>query len=221
MRDGALRLTECTIIAATTIAGLGMAAAATAQARFDVLGGDVVQGLNGMTVYTIRDNRMAQCFTLFVTDGERGATPLPLAIPPPEPTPEQLAKIDTAQTLRDARAERDRQILALRSRTTFWVNDYAFDQMRIDQDYEQAVSEVLPGLYPSMAAAPGWPTTSRLEMDAMVSRAITEGEAVAVSLSRAPLEDRLRAFLERADAARAPRVAVSGPSPCGQNHGRQ
>jgi hypothetical protein len=221
MRDGALRLTECTILAATTIAGLGMAAAATAQARFEVLGGDVVQGLNGMTVYTIRDNRMAQCFTLFVTDGERGATPLPLAIPPPEPTPEQLAKIDTAQTLRDARAERDRQILALRSRTTFWVNDYGFERERIDQEYAEAVREVLPGLHPWATIAPGWPTSSPQETDAAVSRAITEGDVVAASLSRAPLEDRLSAFLERADVARAPRVAVSGPSPCGQNHGRQ
>src|SRR5262245_17278743 len=136
-----------------------MVAATAAQTRFDVLGSDVVKGLNGMTVYTVRDNRTAQCFTLFVTDGERGATPLPLAIPPPEPTPEQLDKIDVAQTLRDARAERDRQIFALRSRTTFWVNDYGFERERIDQDYAQAVREVLPGLHPLATIAPGWPTS--------------------------------------------------------------
>lgn len=209
------------IITVATIAWLGTVAATSAQTRFDVLGSDVVQGLNGMTVYTIRDNRMAQCFTLFVTDGERGATPLPLAIPPPEPTPEELDKIDTAQTLRNARAERDRQILALRSQTTFWVSDYGFERERIDQEYAQAVREVLPGLHPFATIAPGWPTSSPLEMDAAVSRAITEGDVVAASLSRAPLEDRLSAFLERADVARAPRVAVSGPSPCGQYHGRQ
>ena len=208
-------------IAVGTIAWLAIAAAAPAQSRFDVLGNDAVNGLNGMTVYTVRDNRTAQCFTLFVTEGDRGATSLPLAIPPPEPTPEQLHKIDAAHALRDIQAEHNRQILALRSRTLFWVNDYVYDRERIDQEYERAVSTLLPGLYPSASVAPGWPTTSRQEMDAAVNRAITEGDAVAAALARAPLDDRLRALLERTDAARVPRVAVTGPSPCGQYHGRQ
>lgn len=208
------------IIAVGTIAWLG-AAFASAQTRFDVLGNDVVNGLNGMTVYTIRDNRTAQCFTLFVTESERGAMPLPLAIPPPEPTAEQLHKIDAAQALRDAQAERDRRIRELQSRSTFWVNDYAIARGEIDLEYERAVGDVLPSLHPSASVAPGWPTTSRPELDAAVNRAISEGDSASAAIARAPLDDRLRALLERADATRVPRVAVTGPSPCGQNHGRQ
>jgi hypothetical protein len=219
MRDGALRLTECTITA-VTIAGLGVGAVAViAQARFDVLGRDVVSGLNGMTVYTIRDNRLAQCYTLFVTDGGAG-TPLPIAVPPPEPTREQLERIDTAQALRDLQAERDRRIRDLHNRPTFWVSDYAVARGEIDLDYEQAVNALLPQLWPPASVAPDWPTTSRPELDAAVNRAITEGEVAAAAIARAPLDDRLSALIEGA-AARAQRVAVSGPSPCGAAHGRQ
>ncbi len=219
MRDGALRLTRCTITAATTIAALVMAAAAAAQARFDVLGRDVVSGLNGMTVYTIRDNRSAECYTLFVTDGG-AATPLPLLVPPPEPTPEQLHSIDRAQALRELQAERDRRIRELQNRSTFWVSDYAIARGEIDQEYEHAVGEILPQLWPPASVAPDWPTTSRPELDAAVNRAITEGAVASAAIARAPLDDRLSAIIEGA-AARAQRVAVSGPSPCGAAHGRQ
>src|SRR5262245_21037887 len=195
MRDGALRLIKCTITVATAIAGLGMAATAIAQARFDVLGRDVVSGLDGTTVYTIRDNRSAQCYTLFVTDGGAG-TPLPLAVPPPEPTAEQLHMIDRAQALRELQAERDRRIRELQNRSTFWVNDYAIARGEIDQEYEQAVGEVLPQLWPPASVAPGWPTTSRPELDAAVNRAITEGEVASAAIARAPLDDRLSAIIE-------------------------
>src|SRR6185503_4090834 len=38
------------------------------QVRFDVVATDTVTGVNGLTVYTIRDNSAERCYTLFVVE---------------------------------------------------------------------------------------------------------------------------------------------------------
>jgi len=190
--------------------------ATAAQVRFDVLANDAVTGINGLTVYTIRDNSAARCYTLFVVDGDKAATPA--GVPPPPSssmTEDQAERVRTAEALRALKSERDRHIIELRDRmSTMWTIDYTVARERIEDEYERQVGTILPGLYPLNPIAPGFRATSREELDGAVSRAIAEGDTVSASIARAPLERWLAALLERADAAPASRVAVSGPSPC-------
>jgi hypothetical protein len=189
--------------------------ATAAQSRFDVVATDAVSGVNGLTVYTIRDNRAARCYTLFVV-GDKSAPPA--GVPPPlvpSMTDEEAERVRTADALRALKAERDRRILQLRSRAgTMWTIDYTVERERLDEEYEHRVGTLLPDLYPASQVAPGFRTTSREERDGAVTRAIAEGDTVIAAIARAPLEERLATLLERADPARAARVAVSGPSPC-------
>ena len=186
------------------------------QLRFDVVASDAVTGVHGLKVYTIRDNREARCYTLFVVDGDEGAAPA--GVPPPlvpSMTHDEAGRVRTADALRDVKAERDRHIIELRARMSrMWTIDYTLARERIEDEYERRVGTILPDLYPPNQVAPGFRTTSRAELDGAVSRAIAEGDTVLASIARAPLEQRLATLLERADAARATRVAVAGPSPC-------
>jgi hypothetical protein len=190
--------------------------AAAGQGRFDVVATDTVQGASGLTVYTIRDNSAGRCYTLFVVDGDKGSTP---AVVPPPPaasmTNDEAERVRTADVLRALKAERDRRIVQLRARaSTMWTIDYTVERERIEDEYERHVGTLLPDLYPPTQIAPGFRTTSREERDGAVTRAIAEGDMVIASIAKAPLEERLAALLERADAAGAARLAVSGPVPC-------
>jgi hypothetical protein len=192
-----------------------LASSATAQARFDVVTGDKVGGVSGLDVYTIRDKQTATCYTLFVLDAARGGdSRLPALPPAPELSSDQLDKVRLAETLRDLQAERDRELSDLQARTNnLWVFDYEINRAQIEQDYENAVIHLLPGLYPSAQVAPGLPTSSRGEVDAAVSRAMAEGDAIT---SRSAVDERLLTLLEHFAASQglAPVTSVSGPVPC-------
>ena len=209
------RLRELAILGSVMVLVAG-AGAAAAQARFDLLASDGVGGINGLTAYTIRDNRTASCYTVFVLDGEKGAgSNAARPSPPPALNPEQLRAVQRADTLREARAERDRQVVELRTRSnTLWTIDYEMARERIEQDYERSVGAVLPELYPSAQVAPGLRTTSREALDAAVGRALAEGDAAAAALAPPPVDQRLLALLERIDTTRTSRLAVSSPVRC-------
>ncbi len=83
---------------------------AVAQSRFEVLGADSVAAIEGLNVYTIRDNQMASCYTVFVIH-PADAPPTSLAVQQPAspPTPAQLERSHVAQTLKDAIATRERK----------------------------------------------------------------------------------------------------------------
>ena len=204
----------CLATVALGVCWICVSHATAGQVRFDVVATDAVSGVNGLTVYTIRDNRAARCYTLFVVDGDKSATPagVPLV---PSMTDEEAEKVRTADGLRALKVERDRRILQLRARAgTMWTIDYTVERERIEEEYEHRVGALLPDLYPPSQVAPGFRTMSREERDGAVTRAIAEGDTVIAAIARAPLEERLATLLERADPARAARVAVSGPSPC-------
>ncbi len=195
------------------VAGAGTAAA---QARFDLLASDGVGGISGLTAYTVRDNRTASCYTVFVLDGEKRAE-LNAARPSPPPplNPEQQRAVERADALRDARAERDRQVVDLRARSyTMWTIDYDMAREQIEQDYERTVAAVLPEVYPSAQVAPDLRTTSREALDAAVGRALAEGAAATAALEPPPADQRLLALLERIDTTRTSRLAVSSPVRC-------
>jgi hypothetical protein len=186
---------------------------ASAQTRFDLLASDSVGGINGLTAYTLRDNQTASCYTVFVLDAAKGS--VATSSPSPPLNADQLRSMQTAQTLRDLKAERDRQVMELRGRMfTLWTIDYDMAREHIEQDYERGVGALLPEVYPSAQVAPGLRTTSREALDTAVGRAIAEGDAITAAQAGSSAEQRVLAVLERIDAARLSRLAVSSAVRC-------
>jgi len=190
--------------------------AAAAQARFDLLASDTVGGIKGLTAYTVRDNQTASCYTVFVLDAEKGAVSngaKPSLSPPLNG--DQIRTVQTAHTLRELRAERDRQVMDLRGRAfTMWTIDYDMAREHIEEEYERAVGALLPEVYPSAQVAPGLRTTSRDALDTAVGRAIAEGDAITAALAGASADERVLGLLERIEAARLSRLAVSSAVRC-------
>jgi hypothetical protein len=189
---------------------------AAAQTRFDLLASDTVGGIEGLTAYTVRDNQTASCYTVFVLDAEKGAVSN-AAMPslPPPLNADQIRTVQTAQTLRDLKAERDRQMMDLRGRTfTMWTIDYDMAREHIEQEYERGVGALLPEVYPSAQVAPDLRTTSREELDTAVGRAIAEGDAITAALAGSSADRRVLGLLERIEAARLSRLAVSSAVRC-------
>jgi hypothetical protein len=190
--------------------------AAVAQTRFDVLASDTVGAINGLTAYTVRDNQTASCYTVFVLDAEKIAQ-ANAARPSPSSSlnDDQLRRVRTAQALRDLQDERDRQVMDLRGRRfTLWTIDYDMAREHIEQEYERGVGALLPEVYPAAQVAPGLRTTSREALDAAVGRAIAEGDAITAGLAGSSADQRVLALLERIEAARLSRLAVSSAVGC-------
>ena len=212
IRSGRLALT----FAGSAIVYVACTVAAAAQARFDLLASDTVGGIKGLTAYTVRDNQTASCYTVFVLDAETGAG-ANAAMPSPSPplNADQIRAVETAQTLRELRAERDRQMMDLRGRTfTMWTIDYDMAREHIEQEYERSVGAVLPDVYPSAQVAPDLRTTSRDALDSAVRRAIAEGDAITAALIGSSADQRVLTLLERIEAARQSRLAVSSAVRC-------
>ena len=212
IRSGRLALT----FAGSAIVYVACTVAAAAQARFDVLASDTVGGIKGLTAYTVRDNQTASCYTVFVLDAEKGAgsnAAMPSLSSPLNA--DQLRAVQTAQTLRDLKAERDRQVTNLRGRTfTMWTIDYDIAREHIEQEYERGVGALLPDVYPYAQVAPGLRTTSREALDTAVGRALAEGDAITAALAGSSAEQRVLTLLERIEAARQSRLAVSSAVRC-------
>jgi hypothetical protein len=186
---------------------------AAAQSRFEVLGADTVAAIAGLNVYTIRDNQMASCYTVFVIDPADAPSTVAVQEPPPPPTPEQLEKARVAQTLKDAIATRERKVVELQKRiATMWNVEFETARERIDDDYERVVRRVLPELYPSAQIAPGWRTSRPDELNSAVRRAIAEGDAAVGSAAAAGVDEPIDRLLNRRTASA--RLAVSGPLTC-------
>jgi hypothetical protein len=184
-----------------------------AQTRFDLLSADAVPAVQGLNVYTIRDNQLAVCYSVFIADSaDATASNLPVPEPPP-PTPAQLEQARVAQALKDAVATYGRQLADLQKQNfLMWSVEYVTAQERIRDEYEQSVRRVLPTVYPSAQVAPGYPTSTWDEMNAAVRRAIAEGEAPNVAADRAGIDERIEYLLRRATASA--RLAVTGPTAC-------
>jgi hypothetical protein len=180
---------------------------ASAQSRFDVLSGESVAAVRGLNVYTIRDNQITACFSVFVIDGP--ALPAQDAAPP---TPELFEKARVAQALKDAMAARDRQVAELQQRRLTWAITYGNERERIQAEYEHTVRGILPGLYPSAQVAPGWPTSTPQELNAAVQRALADADTSAAAEASFRIQERIEYLLRHATASA--RLAVTGPVAC-------
>ena len=181
----------------------------------DLLASDTVGGIKGLTAYTVRDNQTASCYTVFVLDAEKGTVSNAMPSISPPLNADQLRSVHTAQTLRDLKAERDRQVTDLRRRTfTLWTIDYDMAREHIEQEYERGVGALLPDVYPSAQVAPGLRTTSPEALEAAVGRAIAQGDAITAALDGSSADQRVVALLERIETARQSRLAVSSAVRC-------
>jgi len=190
-----------------------LAGAADAQTqappRFEVLSRDAIAAVAGLNVYTIRDNRLSSCFTLFVLD--RPEVQLPdqsIQLPP-----ELMRKMEVAETLRDAGARRDQQIEALRRKIDpAWSVEYQTERTRIEDEYGRVVRSVIPGMYPPEQIAPGYRTTGSDVVNETARRTIAEAEAAVAAAERARIDQQLERVYNRL--TETPRLAVSAPTPC-------
>jgi hypothetical protein len=180
----------------------------TAQTRFHVVSTQPLDGVKDLQVVTVRDDVTASCYAAFVLGSANGAS-MP---PPPQPwLSERGEKVQLAAALKDLNARRDRQFAELRaSSANAWAVNYESAREAIEDEYERAVRDLMPELYPSAQVAPGWRTTSIDELDAAVRRAIAEGEAEEAAQARTALNGQLLGALT----ADRPALAVVGPVAC-------
>jgi hypothetical protein len=200
-------------VAALFVWSMGARSDAAAQSRFELLGQDPVAAVTGLTVYTIRDRVTAGCYTLFALDPAQSApSPAETAITE-QPTAEQLESVRVAHLLKDAIAERNRRIVDLQSHSaTMWTGQYETLRQQIDDDYEETVRSLLPGLHPRAQVAPGWPTSTPDEVAAAVRTAIAEGDSV---MNTAARESRVEAWMQRLlSGVASTRLAAAGPFAC-------
>jgi hypothetical protein len=191
---------------------IGALPVAAAQGRFELISGDAVAAVQGLGVYTVRDNRTAVCYTLFVlgafdADSSRDA-PQGAAL-----TSADVDKIRLADVLRNAQAIRDQKVAALRSSSVIgWTAaQYAFARAEIDDEYERTVRALLPGLHPANPIMPAMRTTSTDELNVAVRQAIADADAVITAQSRSASDDRTVRLLNQM--SQSPRLAVAGPAP--------
>lgn len=196
---------------------IGASLLAAAQGRFELLGGDAIAAVQGLSVYTVRDNRMTVCYTLFVlgpldAPSARNRDQLPVL------TAEDLGKIRVAETLKQAAALRDRKIAALLSRPgAEWAAESEAARVRIEDEYASVVRSVLPDVYPPGRLSPAWRTTTLDALDEAVRRALADADAVTAAAARSTVDDQVVQRLNRITQSAS--LAVAGPAACGRPTG--
>jgi hypothetical protein len=208
--------TQVSRLKAASIIGLcacviGASSGAAAQGRFELLGGDAIQAIQGLSVYTVRDRRTAVCYTLFVL-GPLDAVSSSNMFREPALTAEDLGKIHVAETLKQAAALRDQNLMALRSQTNTWAGRIEVEQQRIEDEYEGVVRHLLPGVYPTGRLSPAWRTTTPDALNDAVRQAIADADAITAAATRSTLDDQLLQLLNRV--TQSARLAVAGPVAC-------
>jgi len=190
---------------------IGASSGAAAQGRFELLGGDAIAAVQGLSVYTVRDNRTAICYTLFVlgaldTGSWRNAGQEAAL------TAGDLDKIRVAEMLKQAAAIRDQKIADLSKYLGSTVAEHDAARERIDDEYESAVRSVLPRLYPTARNRPEWRSTPPAALNDAVRQAIADADAVAAASARLAVDGEVLHLLDQI--TRSPRLAVAGPLAC-------
>jgi len=203
---------------------------ATAQARFEVLKQDVLAGASGLRVMTIRDNDIAQCYTLFMTEPA-----LSTEAARPTAAPVDPAQQESIRRIREAAENYDRQVAALNAQfeakvgrppRDTWDNlsgwpytftsvvQYELDRARIANEYERALQSEIPSSAPFATSAPGMKTGSWQDLAEAVRRGVANPAPATQQTIADPggLGPLLEAGFQRL--TEAPRLAASGPTPC-------
>jgi hypothetical protein len=200
-------LTACTSALILWTTGLA------AQDRFQVLEQNVVAGAPGLSIVTVRDNHLSQCYTLFIVE-----SPPAVDVIPPQAVADEVPD-ESVQRIREAAERRDAQLADLKTkaeRSGFWdpfvVARYETDRTKIEDEYEQVLQAEIPGRYSWGTYFPGMRNGGWEPAAGAVRQAIVDpnpGSTITTTDQFAWLGDYLARSLQ------APRVAASGPVKCG------
>lgn len=208
-------------IGAALLCAFATGPAARAQARFELLTRDAITEISGLQIFTIRDNHLGACYTIFVLTPTAPTTTPPSLEPSNQPSsPEELEKADVLRQVRDAATKRDRQLSELRARTGPLRSDgtkvveYETARAQIEDEFERALAPLLPGSYTYVTPLPGMRTGGWEDVAEAIRRGLanpdpttfrTFGDSGGLNTQ---FESWFRGVIE------APRLAASGPAPC-------
>lgn len=214
-------------------------APARAQARFELLTRDTIGEIGGLQIFTIRDNHLAACYTVFVLQ--------PTALTPSPPSPELLnqgpspteqqqaaeerAKAAVLQRLRDAAAKRDQQFAELRARADDPLRiieaihtpaEFETARLKIEDEFAQALVRLLPGspYAPYAAPYPGGRTSGDFDLAEAIRRSLANPDQTTLRTfadsggSNAQLESLSQQVIQLQRMVEAPKLTASGPAPC-------
>lgn len=206
------------------------ASSLSAQNRFEVLKQDMIPGVGGLRIITVRDMVLDACYTLFMTE-----PPATADVPPPQI---DEARQQSIQRLRDAAAWHDEQVGALRnqfeSRTGLtpemaripglavarnvsladYLVRYEVERMRVDGIYQSALRAEIPGSLPPASATPGMKTGAWEDLAEATRRAVTNPDPTPLQTLSDPggLNSQVASLVQQL--SDAPRLSATGPVPC-------
>jgi hypothetical protein len=180
------------------------APAVRAQGRFQIESRDVLSQ-SSLVIYTIRDNQLSTCYTLFVVE------------PPPAPV-QSVTDSPASNNAEKARAARDEQLAALKvrvdarapsDRVSHAIDDQAAAK-KIEDEFNQAIlGAPVMGTQPWAVPLPGMQTSDTQYPADSMRRA-----SVDPTTGRVAADDSRRFEQVLIQAAQAPRIAATGPVPC-------
>lgn len=207
-----MRMRPRRVVASFTSALLLWTTGLAAQDRFRVLEQNVIAGVSGLRIVTVRDNQLAQCYTLFIMEPPAAFDIVPA------PAPADDVADESVQRIREAAARRDRQLADLKAkaeRSGFWdpfvVARYETDRRKIEGEYDQVLQAEIPGRYPWATYFPGMRNGGWEDAAGAMRRAIVDPDPASTETTADQftlLEESLARVLE------APQVAASGPVSC-------
>jgi len=217
------------ITAACLAAIVGFATSLSAQSRFQIISQD---GMNdaGLRITVVRDTQLGSCFAVFSV--ESPAPPPAVEVIGP-PSPGELARQEAILRMGEAAVRRNQQLAnlnaeferrtgrpysSLTSNSTYAVDpvllgNYQQDLQKINQEYENVMLSIVPGTFPYAAPVPGMRTGGLEDAASAMRLALLDPNPTetmrAITSQFARIDDTLKRLMA------APRLAASGPFPCG------
>jgi hypothetical protein len=217
------------ISAACLAAIVGFATSLSAQSRFQIISQD---GMNdaGLRITVVRDTQLSSCFAVFSVESQ---------VPPPAvevigpPSPGELARQEAILRMGEAAVRRNQQLAdlnaeferrtgrpysSLTSNSTYAVDpvllgNYQQDLQKINQEYENVMLSIVPGTFPYAAPVPGMRTGGLEDAASAMRLALLDPNPTetmrTITNQFARIDDTLKRLMA------APRLAASGPFPCG------
>jgi hypothetical protein len=203
----------------------------SAQNRFEALKQDMIPGVAGLRVITVRDTVLDACYTLFVT--EPASAPVYAQAPPIDSEQQQAI-----QRLRDAAALHDEQVSQLKAqfanRTGLTPEEaripglavarnisladylvrYEAERMRVDGLFQSTLRAEIPGSLPPTSATPGMRTGAWEDLAEATRRAITNADPAPMQTLADPggFNSQLASWFQQL--SNTPRMSATGPVPC-------
>ncbi len=216
--------------AACLAAIVGFATSLSAQSRFQVVSQDGMNDAGGLRITVVRDTQLSSCFVVFSMESPT-PPPVPEVFTPPSPG--EVARQEAIRRMGEAAIRRNQQLAdlnanferragipytALTSNSTYAVDpvllgNYQQDLQRINQEYENVLLSIVPGTYPYAAPVPGMRTGGLEDSASALRLALLDPNPTETMRTITNQFARIDDALRRLNAA--PRLAVSGPTPCG------